>query len=106
MQIHVWGGDGSMSWIASSIDALDLNLKCILCPNPLGTGNDLCQELKWGAKMTSQNLQLLKHFSKCNSAETINLDMWSVKITPSILSIFIDSFFLNFYKSIVRCEKR
>lgn len=83
MQIHVWGGDGSMSWLASSIDALDLNLKCILCPNPLGTGNDLCQELKWGAKMTSQNLKLLKHFSKCNSAETINLDMWSVKITPN-----------------------
>ncbi|KAJ4920519.1 hypothetical protein JOQ06_004187 [Pogonophryne albipinna] len=46
--ILVCGGDGSVGWVLSDIDALTLHKQCQLGVLPLGTGNDLARVLGWG----------------------------------------------------------
>uniref|UniRef100_A0A671TRM4 Diacylglycerol kinase n=1 Tax=Sparus aurata TaxID=8175 RepID=A0A671TRM4_SPAAU len=48
-RILVCGGDGSVGWVLSEIDALTLHKQCQLGVLPLGTGNDLARVLGWGS---------------------------------------------------------
>ncbi|XP_033969411.1 diacylglycerol kinase delta-like, partial [Trematomus bernacchii] len=48
-RILVCGGDGSVGWVLSDIDALTLHKQCQLGVLPLGTGNDLARVLGWGS---------------------------------------------------------
>ncbi|KAJ7310344.1 hypothetical protein JRQ81_007253 [Phrynocephalus forsythii] len=58
-RILVCGGDGSVGWVLSEIDALGLHKQCQLGVLPLGTGNDLARVLGWGS-LCDDDTQLLQ----------------------------------------------
>ncbi|NWW76486.1 DGKD kinase, partial [Climacteris rufus] len=89
-RILVCGGDGSVGWVLSEIDALGLHKQCQLGVLPLGTGNDLARVLGWGS-LCDDDTQLLQILEKLERATTKMLDRWSVltyeapKQSPSTL---------------------
>ncbi|XP_059891627.1 diacylglycerol kinase delta isoform X1 [Gadus macrocephalus] len=76
-RILVCGGDGSVGWVLSELDKLNLHKQCQLGVLPLGTGNDLARVLGWGA-LCDDDAQLLQILEKLERATTKMLDRWSV----------------------------
>ncbi|KAG8521165.1 Diacylglycerol kinase kappa, partial [Galemys pyrenaicus] len=78
-RIVVCGGDGSVSWVLSLIDAFGLHERCQLAVIPLGTGNDLARVLGWGA-FWNKNKSPLNILNRVEQATVRILDRWSVMI--------------------------
>ncbi|XP_058391857.1 diacylglycerol kinase kappa isoform X1 [Diceros bicornis minor] len=78
-RIVVCGGDGSVSWVLSLIDAFGLHERCQLAVIPLGTGNDLARVLGWGA-FWNKNKSPLNILNRVEQASVRILDRWSVMI--------------------------
>ncbi|XP_068443693.1 diacylglycerol kinase delta [Clinocottus analis] len=76
-RILVCGGDGSVGWVLSELDTLNLHKQCQLGVLPLGTGNDLARVLGWGG-LCDDDAQLLQILEKLERATTKMLDRWSV----------------------------
>ncbi|XP_034532785.1 diacylglycerol kinase eta [Notolabrus celidotus] len=76
-RILVCGGDGSVAWVLSELDKLNLHKQCQLGVLPLGTGNDLARVLGWGG-LCDDDAQLLQILEKLERATTKMLDRWSV----------------------------
>nr|XP_029507381.1 diacylglycerol kinase delta-like [Oncorhynchus nerka] len=72
-RILVCGGDGSVGWVLSALDKLNLHKQCQLGVLPLGTGNDLARVLGWGA-LCDDDTQLLQIVEKLERATTKMLD--------------------------------
>ena len=73
------GGDGTVGWLLSVLDKLDMDH----CPPvgvlPLGTGNDLSRSIGWGAGYTDEPIS--KIILALQSADVIDLDRWRLKLT-------------------------
>ncbi|KAF3812834.1 hypothetical protein GH733_019197 [Mirounga leonina] len=78
-RIVVCGGDGSVSWVLSLIDAFGLHERCQLAVIPLGTGNDLARVLGWGA-FWNKNKSPVTILNRVEQASVRILDRWSVMI--------------------------
>ncbi|KAF6389888.1 diacylglycerol kinase kappa [Rhinolophus ferrumequinum] len=78
-RIVVCGGDGSVSWVLSLIDAFGLHERCQLAVIPLGTGNDLARVLGWGA-FWNKNKSPQNILNRVKQASVRILDRWSVMI--------------------------
>uniref|UniRef100_A0A7N5ZUG1 Diacylglycerol kinase n=1 Tax=Anabas testudineus TaxID=64144 RepID=A0A7N5ZUG1_ANATE len=76
-RILVCGGDGSVGWVLSEIDKLNLHKQCQLGVLPLGTGNDLARVLGWGPSC-DDDAQLPQILEKLERASTKMLDRWSI----------------------------
>ncbi|KAK1903400.1 Diacylglycerol kinase delta [Dissostichus eleginoides] len=76
-RILVCGGDGSVGWVLSEIDKLNLHKQCQLGVLPLGTGNDLARVLGWGPSC-DDDTQLPTTLEKLERASTKMLDRWSI----------------------------
>ncbi|KAL1140317.1 hypothetical protein AAG570_000249, partial [Ranatra chinensis] len=65
-RILVCSGDGSVGWVLSEIDRLNMSNQCQVGVLPLGTGNDLARVLGWGASCDDDaNLpHLLERYEK------------------------------------------
>ncbi|KAG9348987.1 hypothetical protein JZ751_029304 [Albula glossodonta] len=74
-RILVCGGDGSVGWVLSEIDKLNLHKQ--LGVLPLGTGNDLARVLGWGPSCDDDTL-LPQILEKLERASTKMLDRWSI----------------------------
>ncbi|KAF4025564.1 hypothetical protein G4228_017850 [Cervus hanglu yarkandensis] len=74
-RILVCGGDGSVGWVLSEIDKLNLNKQASVLP--LGTGNDLARVLGWGGSY-DDDTQLPQILEKLERASTKMLDRWSI----------------------------
>nr|XP_023014140.1 diacylglycerol kinase eta-like [Leptinotarsa decemlineata] len=76
-RILVCSGDGSVGWVLSEIDKLDMHKQCQVAVLPLGTGNDLARVLGWGSSCDDDTHlpQLLEKYEK---ASTKMLDRWSI----------------------------
>nr|XP_061811910.1 diacylglycerol kinase delta-like [Nerophis lumbriciformis] len=81
-RILVCGGDGSVGWVLSEIDALTLHKQCQLGVLPLGTGNDLARVLGWGSAC-DDDTQLPQILEKLERASTKMLDRWSIMVYES-----------------------
>nr|XP_033815667.1 diacylglycerol kinase delta isoform X2 [Geotrypetes seraphini] len=78
-RILVCGGDGSVGWVLSEIDSLNLHKQCQLGVLPLGTGNDLARVLGWGSAC-DDDTQLPQILEKLERASTKMLDRWSIMV--------------------------
>ncbi|XP_064166789.1 diacylglycerol kinase eta isoform X2 [Anguilla rostrata] len=76
-RILVCGGDGSVGWVLSEIDKMNLHRQCQLGVLPLGTGNDLARVLGWGPSC-DDDAQLPQVLEKLERASTKMLDRWSI----------------------------
>ncbi|XP_043215694.1 diacylglycerol kinase eta-like isoform X2 [Amphibalanus amphitrite] len=76
-RILVCGGDGSVSWVLSHIDKLDMHRQCQVGVLPLGTGNDLARVLGWGSAC-DDDANLAHMLEKYECATIKMLDRWSI----------------------------
>ncbi|KAK6644849.1 hypothetical protein RUM43_001122 [Polyplax serrata] len=91
-RILVCSGDGSVGWVLSEIDRLNMHKQCQIGVLPLGTGNDLARVLGWGASC-DDDTHLPQLLDKYEKASTKMLDRWSIMtlergmILPSKISL-------------------
>ncbi|XP_056006350.1 diacylglycerol kinase delta-like isoform X7 [Ostrea edulis] len=76
-RILVCGGDGSVGWVLSEIDKLDLHKQCQMGVLPFGTGNDLARVLGWGSTFDADT-QLPVILEKLEHSQIKMLDRWSI----------------------------
>ena len=74
-----------MGWILSVMDSLNFNSHSpAVGIIPLGTGNDLSRSLNWGGKYRDKPLR--KVLIDIAKADVINMDRWSLGVTPNCKS--------------------
>ena len=76
-RVLVCGGDGSIGWVLTEMDKLNLHRKAVVGVLPLGTGNDLSQVLGWGS-VCNDDSSVPHIIEQYESASTKMLDRWSV----------------------------
>ncbi|CAN7996198.1 unnamed protein product [Ixodes hexagonus] len=77
LRVLVCAGDGSVSWVLSEMDRLELHRQCQTGVLPLGTGNDLARVLGWGS-VCDDDAQLPQLLDKYARATPRLLDRWSI----------------------------
>lgn len=78
LRILVCGGDGTVSWIISSLEKMGLEQWPPIAILPLGTGNDLARIHGWGGGYNNESLLLL--LEQISEAYVSLLDRWEMKI--------------------------
>ncbi|XP_055877944.1 diacylglycerol kinase epsilon-like isoform X1 [Biomphalaria glabrata] len=78
----VCGGDGTIGWVLTAIENLQLMNSPRVCILPLGTGNDLSRVLGWGEGY-SGDVDVSAILEKIELSRAVNLDRWSVHIKDS-----------------------
>ncbi len=73
------GGDGTVGWVLSVLDAAaaDVSPPPPVGVLPLGTGNDLSRSLGWGGGYTDEPIS--KILMSLQAAEIINMDRWRLR---------------------------
>ena len=80
-RILVCGGDGTVAWVLSHLDKLELEYKPPLGVLPIGTGNDLARVLGCGGGQTisgASTVPVLKFLFEVARAQICLLDRWNI----------------------------
>jgi len=78
LRLLVCGGDGTVSWIISALDKMQIERWPPIAILPLGTGNDLARIHGWGAGYANESLLLI--LNQVQEAYISLLDRWKVTI--------------------------
>jgi len=72
------GGDGTVGWLLSVLDKVQLETPPAVSVLPLGTGNDLSRSLGWGGGYIDEPIS--KILNGLQNAEEVKLDRWQLKV--------------------------
>mmetsp|Transcript_33369 Transcript_33369/g.37227 ORF Transcript_33369/g.37227 Transcript_33369/m.37227 type:complete len:1098 (+) Transcript_33369:235-3528(+) len=95
LRILVCGGDGTVSWIVSTIDNMKLHRWPPIAILPLGTGNDLARIHGWGGGYNNESL--IKILVQVSEGYVSWLDRWEMTIENRKGKIKNVKSFLNYF---------
>ncbi|RMZ92924.1 diacylglycerol kinase [Brachionus plicatilis] len=77
LRIIACGGDGTVGWILSVLDEMQLENQPSVAILPLGTGNDLARTLGWGGGYNNESMEIF--IKRVIFGKIVKLDRWSIK---------------------------
>ena len=78
-RVLVCGGDGTVTWVLSAIEAAALPCRPPLAVVPLGTGNDISRVLGWGKHFRAGSLRA--RLADVDASRAVEFDRWDVNGT-------------------------
>ncbi|KAL1246116.1 putative diacylglycerol kinase [Trichinella spiralis] len=84
LRILVCGGDGTVSWVFSSLDAMKIPSSRYppIGIIPLGTGNDLSQTMGWGSTYFDDSIAEILP-SVMQDTVSVKFDRWYIDVAPN-----------------------